>query len=138
MSEVTAVYLFRRSKFNELDHIINDLINIIDSKILTAHESGFNFVTYELPLSFNINNMDQRDAQIYVYSEILTIYKTKKGFNFVDMKFDHEKTVLCVRWINGMTNEERKKREDIIRKSTIMPRNLETCSTPRSQFGHEN
>lgn len=113
MSKVTKEYLLKRSSRESLKIIIDGLTKTIDSAILMQHDAGFNSVTYDLPVTFTIGNMSNKDAQIYVYSELLDIYEKQKGFN-VSLEILKDKTIISLSWINGMDENERKRRMDYI------------------------
>ena len=98
--------------------LVLDQMKIIDTKIQTAHQSGFNRIEHELPTNFAINNMDKADAQIMIYSEIIGMYKKPveqggKGFDetFINLGTT---TILSMQWLNGMDREERERRKKLI------------------------
>ncbi len=118
VSGLTARMLFQKSNREIVKNIVNDLMRTIDTLIATTHQSGFNYIEYELPLNFSINNVSKSDAQTLIYSELLTIYKTPepkgKGFDNVAISITPTKTTLYINWINGMDNDERVQRKKII------------------------
>ncbi len=115
---LTAKELYAKSNEKIVSDIIRDQVRTIDAAIATAHESGFNHIEYELPVNFTLNNMDKADAQTKIYSEILSIYKTPepegKGYDSVTIDLRPRTTVLFITWINGMDQDERKKRQQFI------------------------
>jgi hypothetical protein len=117
MSRITKEYLLKRSSRESLKIIIDNLVKTIDSAILTQHDAGFNSVTYDLPVTFSISNMSNKDAQIYVYSELLDIYQKQKEFD-VTLELAKEKTVMKLSWINGMDESERNRRVEYIARHT--------------------
>ncbi|QJX71561.1 hypothetical protein F-S17_0308 [Faustovirus] len=117
MSRVTKEYLLKRSSREALKIIIDNLIKTIDSAVLSQHDAGFNSVTYDLPVTFSVGNMSNKDAQIYVYSELLDIYQGQKGFE-VTFELSKEKTEMRLSWINGMDEAERTRRVEYIARHT--------------------
>jgi len=98
--------------------VIREQITLIDSAITTAHCSGFNHVVHELPSNFNINNLDKKDAQTLIWSEILMTYKNPeslggKGFESVRIEVG-SRPLLHITWLNGMDDAERKRRKEFI------------------------
>lgn len=116
MKGVTTGLLFQKSNRNTLKIMVDDHVRMIDAEILAAHSSGFPEIEYELPINLIINNMDQEDSQIIMYSELIKTYKDK-GFEHVYIDLQHNKTYLHIQWINGMSNEEREERKDVIKQS---------------------
>jgi hypothetical protein len=118
MSELTAESLLKKSNIYYVAVIIKNLAKNIDMKIMTTHESGGNNITYELPITFTINNMPLIDAQTLIYSEILELY-IKKGFTNTKINITSKNTILHISWLNGLTNEEREKRKNFIKTCLI-------------------
>ncbi len=119
MKGVTIRELYSKSNRKIIDEIVRVQVKIIDASILIAHSSGFNYIEHELPVNFNINNLDKADAQTMVYSEILLIYTKPEpeGKGFENIHIDVGlKPVLQINWLNGMDDMERSRRIDIIRK----------------------
>jgi hypothetical protein len=114
---LTARSLFQKSNREIIRTIVQDQVKSIDSQISAAHSSGFNHIEHELPVNFNINNLDKADAQTMIYSEILSIYKSPepegKGFDKVYIDLGVKKT-LHIHWLNGMDDEERARRRQMI------------------------
>ena len=119
---LTARSLFQKSNREIIRAIVQDQVKSIDSQIAAAHSSGFNRIEHELPMNFNINNLDKADAQIMIYSEILSIYKSPepdgKGFDEVYIDLGVKKT-LHIRWLNGMDEIERAPPRQLISSCTL-------------------
>jgi predicted nuclease with RNAse H fold len=115
---LTYQELFTKAGLRVVREIIQEQVRVIDAAILTAHNSGFNRIEHELPTNFNINNLDKADAQTLIYSELLMIYKKPekeggKGFKNVTIDVG-VKTILHINWLNGISEEERKRRKAYI------------------------
>lgn len=114
---LTAHELFAKSDRSLIHEIVREQVKLIDAEIITAHTAGFNHIEHELPINFNINNMNKSDAQTMIYSELLMIYKNPipegKGFNkvYIDGGL---KSKLHIYWLNGMNAAERKRRNQFI------------------------
>ena len=115
---ITISSLMKRSDDRKIiQNYVNDQVRVIDTKIVTSHASGGNFIEHELPSNFNINNMEKADAQTMIYSELITTY-VKKGFTKVYIDLG-SKPKLFIRWLNGMDKEERQYRQKIIHKHEL-------------------
>jgi hypothetical protein len=116
--ELTAQSLLKRSNRYYITTILDNLAKNIDLKIITNHETGNCSIVYELPATFTINNMNVKDAQILIYSEILKRY-IDKGFKDVNLEITPNNTLLHIKWLNGLTDEERINRMDFIKERLI-------------------
>ena len=119
--------LMRESNRYIIKHIVQEQVRVIDAKILTAHKAGFNYVEHELPINFNINNMDKSDSQTIIYSEIIEKYITPEaagGKGFTDVKIDGStaKATLYIKWLNGMDDDERVRRKRLISQHATIKR----------------
>lgn len=115
--------MFRNTCTSMLKTVKNDLIRIIDAKIETARRSGYTNITHKLPLTFNIPGMVSSDAQLYIYSEILTSYKIDKKFENTFIELRGSETILYIYWsFNNMDEVERTKRTSLIKDSLWNPR----------------
>ena len=119
---ITAEYLRRNSNRDIIRSQCDDLVKVIDAKILSAHQSGFSATVFELPITFDINGLSRQDSQIMVYSELLRIYKIDKGFANTFLEFQSQSVVhLRIEWLNGMSEQERDQRKKEIMSSTRKP-----------------
>lgn len=114
---ITSRELEARTDRRIIKNIITAIVHDIDAKIVNAHAAGYNTITYDLPVNFEINCFDKRDAQTFVYSEILVIYTAPepegRGFTNVSLALDPKPT-LRITWLNGMDAAEKKSRLSII------------------------
>jgi len=120
---ITASSLKKMSKRSMFDGIIRDIIRMIDSKIYTAHDAGFNQIEHDLPTNFSINNLDKSDAQILVYSEVIKTYTLPedeggKGFPDTTITLTATRSIIKIRWHNGMDKADRISRTNLIKKYT--------------------
>ncbi len=98
----------------EQSRIVRNLMRSIDSSILSAHGLGMNQICYDLDVIYEIPGLTHDDARLYVYSEIVDLYK-KKGFEDIKLLPSLSKTTLKIKWINSLSDEERERRRQIIR-----------------------
>jgi hypothetical protein len=98
----------------EQSRIIRNLVRGIDASILSASALGMNQICYDLDVIYEIPGLTHDDARLYVYSELIDIYK-KKGFTDMKLTPSMSKTTLRIKWINSLSNEERERRKRIIR-----------------------
>ncbi len=117
---LTLSRLTANSSRKIIENIISDQLKSIDAEIVTAHTSGFNQISHELPSNFGVNNLAKADAQIMIYSEILIKMTTSeeeggKGFSNTTIELSaNDAAILHVKWMNGMDAEERANRRQII------------------------
>jgi hypothetical protein len=101
---------------------VEQLITTIDAQIQTCHNAGYDTADFVLPVTFDINGMSKKDAQILIYSELIMIYTMPeadggKGFTNATI-VNTAKPTFRVKWINGMNEEERKHRMQLIKDHT--------------------
>ena len=94
-----------------LVNIKNDLIKLIDVQISSNDASGCNKVEYELPVNFDVCGMTRMDAQLIIYSDIISYYDARK-YN-VKIRLG-EIVTLYIMWKNSMSTAERDRRHKII------------------------
>lgn len=118
---LTASTLCNRNHLKIAQDTIREHTELIDSAISSAHAVGFNRIAYELPAAFGFSNLSKADQQTFVYSELLKIYRDPepdgKGFPEVSITLDNktEKNTIHIGWQNGMSDDERDRRMEIIR-----------------------
>lgn len=100
-----------------IDSVVRDHRSLIDNSVITASAAGFTQTTYELPTQFNITNMPDDDAKLYVYSELIDLYSADppngKGFDVtIEIGRNTAKLVIC--WPGGLTTGERQWRQKLI------------------------
>jgi hypothetical protein len=99
---------------------VNDLISSIMEKIIEANDNSGDKIVYELPCTFSmIPNLSRADAQLIVLSDVITVLKTPvaeggKGFTDTRLITDRGVPKLEIRWKNGMSDEERRRRVQIL------------------------
>lgn len=118
---VNITELQKKSIINTIKTVIDEQIKIIDNAIVYAHYSGFNFLVYNLPVTFAISNINDSDAQIYIYSELIKVYSNSIELGGRGLKVNIDfavKPTLHIQWINGMSDTEKTDRINIIKKHT--------------------
>jgi hypothetical protein len=110
-----------------LDNVLATIITDVDAQILTSHDSGRNSVRCELPTTFSIGTMQDKDAQFYIYSELINQFvlsEDEGGKGFDPDKVSLEKTdrvvVLVVKWDNGMDQSEKEWRRELLKSYTVI------------------
>lgn len=115
--------LRKRSIMHLVKNIVNEQIKIIDANILSAHQLGFNQLTYSLPVTFNLSNMSNVDAQTAIYSDIIKIYSQPIGFGgrgfIVSIDIGQNEALLFIKWENGMSEEDRITRRNLIKSKQV-------------------
>lgn len=105
----------KRHKQYLLDDLIRNEIREFDFKIQQMHDDGHNKAAHELPTAFPDSN-DQRGAQIYVYSELISSY-IDRGFR-VGIQLTENPRIVCM-WENKFGREELDARKKIIEKHLL-------------------
>jgi len=120
---LTLSKLTEKSDRAVINNIVRDQVKMIDSEIIIAHNAGFNRIEHPLPSNFGINNMDKKEAQLMIYSELISIYTTpenKNGKGFINVSIEISSkdltALFCVSWVNGMDIEEKKERQQLLAK----------------------
>lgn len=113
-STVTFKSLTSNSRKADLVQYVNDHVKEIDGRLVTAGSTGVNTVRYELPTLFPASKFSKRDAQLFVYSEIIRTYRAR-GFvdNWLSIELG-EKSWLVLSWPSGLSEDERERCKDII------------------------
>lgn len=94
-----------RMKGTELDAIVRDHLQIIDSRLLEhARTWGVNVVVYDLPVNFSLPGLDKKDCQRIIYSSMIRSLR-ERGFT-VRISLDSERTSLYIRWITSLEQRE--------------------------------
>jgi hypothetical protein len=120
-SRTTASNLRTRSNRSAIADIIKTHTRLIDIKIENAHAKGRDMIKYELPTTFSLPNMDKVDQQLLVYSELIKLYSDNepdgRGMNVTYEVIDDDTRVhiLKISWLNGMSDNERSKRKEILK-----------------------
>lgn len=110
---ITAAELLRTSRRTAIRRIIESHIQVVDSAIRSKHELGENSVEIELPAKLDVHGFNEEDARIFFYSELIASYK-RRGFDDITIDFQPRKVVFTVRWVNGLTDQERDNRKNEI------------------------
>jgi|HigsolmetaAR206D_1030411.scaffolds.fasta_scaffold15409_2 hypothetical protein len=123
---ITAKELHAKSDRRLLQNVVHEQVRVIDAAILTAHAAGLDCIGHELPTNFNVSNINKSDAQLYVYSELINIYRrpeSEGGKGFTDVVFERgPPPKIFIKWMNGLSPEEREERRKIVLESTRQPR----------------
>ena len=121
MSGVTYEGLAASSNHSVVRAIVRRHIELIDAAIATAHTAGFSSITYDLPSSFDINNLSKADAQLVVYTDLIMTYKKEKGFAKTYIEWNQQSrdpyVALHIEWSNGL---DRQRRLRCIQECTVM------------------
>jgi hypothetical protein len=115
---ITVKLLEQKSSRAAVKAICDDIVKVMDAKIATIHGSGGSEMCEDLPTNFNILGYDIKDAQTLIYSELIHIYTEDKGFEHKNVGIEFckgGKVKFHVKWLNGMTKEERDERSDVIK-----------------------
>ena len=108
-----------------LDNVLATLITDIDARIITSSDTGGNSVRYDLPTTFGLGTIQEKEAQFYIYSELINQFvlpESEGGKGFDPDKVYLEKTdknvLFVVKWDTGMDAEERDWRRDLLKSYT--------------------
>ncbi len=114
---VTTEFLNRKTDTAQLRTEIHNIAIAIDGKIKEAHNAGLNTIAYELPENFSIKNIEREDAQLIIYTKLVSIYE-EGGFE-VKMKYTDKAVFMIFRWINRLSQNEREDLRKVLSERTI-------------------
>ena len=102
---------------------IQDTLKSIDSVITESHLNGFTIATYELPVTFGIANMTEKEVRFIVYSEVINQLvlpeeEGGKGFTDVKIKKTRNGNKIVVQWGASMDDDERAWRQELLQSYT--------------------
>lgn len=126
---ITQSSLLQKSNMQMIKTQVDVLMDQIDVTIATVHEGGGNEVYFDLPINFNINGLDNKDAQLMVYTELISLYQ-EKGFKDIKIEPKPSKMIFHIRWINALASNEREKRRQMLAQYMQMPTYLHPARTP--------
>jgi hypothetical protein len=117
VSGITVSTLYKKTNSYLLREFVRNHINLIDSRIIAAHNAGLNGVTYELPTTVAIGNMDLADAQMLAYSELIMIYRDPipKGKGFRVRITLGPVSYLHIYWDASISPAEKARRQAVIK-----------------------
>ncbi len=121
---VNRTALSKRAPVASMQRYVRELVLQIDSVVSHAHEELAKNVVYTLPVNFDFAGISLKDAQIYIYSELLRIYNTPepegKGLS-ATIRYTDTNIQLIVTWpaVSIMTEQDRETRKRLISRFTI-------------------
>lgn len=104
----------------ESKKIVRDIVKNIDEAILSANNLSMNQITFTLENAYTVRGYNNHDATLFVYSEIIEIYKSKGFTDITLMPRKDSCTDLIIKWTGFLTDEEKKRRKDIIDSVSIL------------------
>lgn len=114
---VVNIQTISRNRRPEVNQFIREVRAQIDAKLLHAAEAGYSQISHDLPTNFPaLAHMSKADAQLYVYTEIIRVYRDMCGFE--DLKIFGIKTgapYIIISWKSGLGDNERRDRLDLLR-----------------------
>ena len=121
--KINRTNLSRRAPVKSMERYVRELVLQIDSAVSHAHDELAKNVTYTLPVNFDFSGITLKDAQIYVYSELLRIYNSPepegKGLT-ATIQYTGASIQLIVSWPPPtiMTSQDRESRKKLIAQFT--------------------
>ena len=102
-----------------------DLSYTIDEKITAASISGKTYVYHDLPTIIQIGQLPLQDAQLIVYSELVSIYYNSvdsggKGYPYVKLIKSKDGVQIKIAWRGAISEEDR------TRMSALLAKHIET------------
>jgi hypothetical protein len=98
-----------------LRETVREILIHISEEINKARPLGETHVYIRLPTHFSVHGVKNEDAQLYVWSTIIQELEAKNYKNKLDMQ--DKKVELCISWRSELDTIERKKQQDIIKRS---------------------
>jgi hypothetical protein len=123
---LTIHTLSRDSEERQIREVTREIMQLIDTAIITANDRGVHHIEYELPRHLaDIANMSTKNIQLRVYSDLLRMYKTPvdeggKGFETAHILIPATKVpYLCIKWNPKMDDRDVATRRRFLMKNTI-------------------
>lgn len=114
---VVSIKTVCRQRRPEVNQFIREVVGQIDAKLAHAAEAGYAQISFDLPTNFPaFSYMSMADAQLFVYTEIIRIYRDVRGFE--DLKIFGIKSgrpYLVIGWKTGLGDGERRDRMELLR-----------------------
>ncbi|MDE2097737.1 MAG: hypothetical protein KGL39_10850 [Patescibacteria group bacterium] len=95
----------KAARGRDVDAVVQEQLLMIDDKLSHHPVSwGRNVVPYELPTTPPLTNLQKRDAQRVVYSQVIHSLE-KRGFE-VALELSKEKTMIYIAWVTVFNADE--------------------------------
>lgn len=113
-SHVTRSSLKSRMVEQRVKDLVNDILRMVDAKLVSANNDGLSSVNIELPIA---RDLDASGANVHslVYAKVLDAYGAPEpdGRGFA-VTFDKKNTVMTLQWDNGPSAQDVASCEEII------------------------
>jgi len=110
--DITADDLCRDVKFRLIQEEISEYLRSIKDNIQQAHDTNKSSTVYDLPVVFNVENMDIKDTQLMVYGGIIEELE-RKGFK-TTIELGEDVAKLYIKWSSTLSAGEKERLNRII------------------------
>ena len=97
-----------------LKEVITDIVRGINSELIVAHREGKHHIITNIPITFNIPNMTNKNSQRYIWASIIEEIKNKGYRVWINPTSDNCK--LKITWLNSTDESEINLQNDLITK----------------------
>jgi hypothetical protein len=115
---LTTDDLYHGTSLAHLDFEVNEIYKTIAIKIRAESKAGGSQIVFDLPDIFN-TNVDQEDAQLYIYSQL--IERLEKGKFTVTLLKKNKDLSLRVKWKSILEPKDRTRMFEVIKSHIERP-----------------
>ncbi len=115
--DISLESLYKRSHNLLMSQVIDDIYKSISHNIVTANTGGKSELLFDLPDTFEVGNIEQKDAQIIIYSTLIErIEKDGRGPKVSLVRKPDGTSMFKINWPHSLDPRELDRRKQIIMK----------------------
>ena len=61
----------------QLKEVITDIVRRINQELIMAHKEGHHHIITNIPITYNISNMSNKDSQRFIWASVISELKSK-------------------------------------------------------------
>jgi len=91
---------------------IHSIVRDIDAQLENATNNGKESITVTLPESFHVGKVTKAQAQAVIFTELITLYKSQRGFS--DVTISLKRNTFNIGWSYGIPKDDYEMRMALI------------------------
>lgn len=100
----------------QLKKVVTDIVRRINQELISAHKEGKHFIITNIPITYSIANMANKDSQRFVWSNVIRELKSKQYR--VDINPTKDVCRLKITWMRDTDSTEMTQQMELIIKHT--------------------
>lgn len=113
--DITLESLYKKSHNVAMSQLIDDIYKSISYNIVAANTGGKSELLFDLPDTFEVGNIEQKDAQIIIYSTLIErIEKDGRGPKVALVRKPDGTSMFKINWPHTLDPREIDRRKQII------------------------